>query len=240
MATSDASTVLLVDLDNTLIDADAARAAIDARLRAALGAATAERFWAGYEETRASLGRADIREAMLRLGAGRGDASLLAAVADAVYGVDYATQRFPGALDALAHARSIGVPVLVTDGDPGFQRHKARASGIDAAVEGRVLVTSRKELELDDIALRFPAARYVVVDDKPAILASIKSTLGDRVTTVHIEQGRYAGDAGAAGPPPDVRLPSIAAFAGLDAASLSLPAPSPPAPSPLVVREDGG
>ena len=217
MTTAAASTVLLFDLDNTLLDADGARVAIDDGIRSSLGEATAERFWACYEEVRKALGYVDIREAMLRLGRERGDASLLPPLAQAVYGVDYAALLFPGAVDALAHARTLGLPVLVTDGDPGFQRHKARAAGVDAVVEGRVLVYARKERELDDIRARYPADDYVVVDDKPAIHAAIKAALGERVTTVLVEQGRYAREGEAVTPPPDLRLPSIAAFAALSA-----------------------
>jgi FMN phosphatase YigB (HAD superfamily) len=218
--TSEASTVLLFDLDNTLLDADRARAAIDAGIRGSLGEATAERFWGCYEEVRETLGYVDMREAMLRLGRERGDASLLPPLAEAIYGVDYAALLHRGALDALAKARSLGLPVLVTDGDPGFQRHKARAAGIDAAVEGRVLVYAHKERELDDIRARYPAGHYVVVDDKPAIHAAIKTALGERVTTVLVEQGRYAREGEAVTPPPDLRLPSIAAFAALSAKAL--------------------
>lgn len=220
MRTGEGSTVLLFDLDNTLLDADGARAAIDAGIRASLGEATAERFWACYEEVREALGYVDVREAMLRLGRERGDASLLPPLAQAVYGVDYAALVHPGALAAIAHARSLGLPVLVTDGDSGFQRHKARAAGIDAAVEGRVLVYAHKERELDDIGARFPADHYVVVDDKPAIHAAIKAALGERVTTVLVEQGRYAREGEAVTPPPDLQLPSIAAFAALSAEAL--------------------
>ncbi len=220
MTSREGSTVLLFDLDNTLLDADAARAAIDGGIRAALGEATAERFWGCYEEVREALGYVDVREAMLRLGRERGDASLLAPLAEAAYGVDYAALLYPGALDAIAHARTIGLPVLVTDGDPGFQRHKARAAGVETAVEGRVLVYAHKERELDDIRSRHPADHYVVVDDKPSILAAMKAALGPRVTTVHVEQGRYARAAGAVGPPPDLRLPSIGAFVGLTTAVL--------------------
>ncbi len=220
MTTPEASTVLLFDLDNTLLDAGGASAAIDGSIRASLGEATAARFWACYEEVRAALGFVDIREAMLRLGRERDDASLLAPLAEAVYGVDYAWLLYPGALDALRHASTIGLPVVVTDGHPGFQRHKARTAGIEAAVEGRVLVYAHKERELDEIRARFPADHYVVVDDKPAIHAAIKTALGERVTTVLVEQGRYARAGESIDPPPDVRLPSIAAFAGLDAGAL--------------------
>ena len=221
MTTRQASTVLLFDLDNTLLDAHGARAAIDGGIRTSLGDATAERFWATYEEVREALGYVDMREAMLRLGRERDDAALLAPLAEAVYSVDYAALLHPGALEALAHARTIGLPVVLTDGDPGFQRHKARAAGVETAVEGRVLVYAHKERELDGIRARHPADHYVVVDDKPSILAAMKAALGAVITTVHVEQGRYAREAGAVEPPPDLRLPSIDAFAGLSAEVLS-------------------
>ena len=215
MTTPEASTVLLVDLDNTLIDASGASAAINAGIRASLGEATAERFWGCYEEVRADLGYVDIHEAMLRLGRERGDASVLPAVVEAVYGVDYRGLLYPGALEALTHARGIGLPVVVSDGHPGYQRHKALAAGVSAAVDGRVLVYADKTRELDDITARYPADHYVVIDDKPSVHAAIKTALGARVTTVLVEQGRYAREGEAATPPPDLRLPSIAAFTAL-------------------------
>ncbi|MDE2696687.1 MAG: HAD family hydrolase [Chloroflexota bacterium] len=216
----DASTVLLVDLDNTLLDASGASAAINASIRSSLGEAAAERFWRCYEEVRADLGYVDIHEAMLRLGRERGDASVLPAVVEAVYGVDYRGLLYPGALDALTHARGIGLPVVVSDGHPGYQRHKALAAGVSAAVDGRVLVYADKTRELDDIRGRYLADHYVVIDDKPSVHAAIKAALGARVTTVLVEQGRYAREGEAVPPPPDLRLPSIAAFAGLSAAVL--------------------
>lgn len=215
--TAEASTVLLVDLDNTLLDASGASTAIHAGISASLGEATAERFWGCYEEVRADLGYVDIREAMLRLGRERGDASVLAPLAEAVYGVDYRSLLYPGALDALTHARGIGLPVVVTDGHPGYQRHKALAAGVSAAVEGRVLVYTDKTRELDDITARYPADHYVVVDDKPSVHAAFEAALGSRVTTVLVEQGRYAREGEAVTPPPDLHLPSIAAFARLSA-----------------------
>ena len=220
MTTPEASTVLLFDLDNTLIDASGASAAIHAGIRASLGEATAERFWQSYEEVRADLGYVDILEAMLRLGREQGDASVLPPLVDAVYGVDYPTLLYPGAFEALAHARSLGLPVVVTDGHPGYQRHKALAAGVSAGVEGRVLVYTDKTQEIDDITTRYPADHYVVIDDKPSVHAAFKAAFGPGVTTVLVEQGRYAREGEAVTPPPDLRLPSIAAFAELSADEL--------------------
>ncbi|MBA3555137.1 MAG: HAD family hydrolase, partial [Gemmatimonadales bacterium] len=51
-----------------------------------------------------------------------------------------------------------------------------------------------KERELDDVAQRFPAEHYVLVDDKLRILAAVKQVWGPRVTTVFVRQGHYAHD----------------------------------------------
>ena len=42
---------------------------------------------------------------------------------------------------------------------------------------------------------RYPAARYVLVDDKVRILSAVKAAWGERVTTVFVRQGHYANDA---------------------------------------------
>jgi hypothetical protein len=49
-----------------------------------------------------------------------------------------------------------------------------------------------KEAELADVERRYPAAHYVLVDDKPRILAAVKKAWGDRVTTILPRQGQFA------------------------------------------------
>ena len=56
------------------------------------------------------------------------------------------------------------------------------------AVEGHVLIYIHKEEALDDVIRRYPAEHYVMVDDKLRILAAIKKSWGDRVTTVFPKQ----------------------------------------------------
>jgi hypothetical protein len=65
---------------------------------------------------------------------------------------------------------------------------------------------------LDDVAQRYPAKRYVMVDDKVRILAAMKAIWRDRLTTVFVRQGHYATDevAVAAHPPADVVVEHIA------------------------------
>ncbi|MFQ6019370.1 MAG: HAD family hydrolase, partial [Dehalococcoidia bacterium] len=101
---------------------------------------------------------------------------------------------YSDSLRAIRHVASFATPVILSDGDQLFQRHKIRASGLEAAVAGKVLVYVHKELSTHDIQKRFPAAHYVMVDDKARIHAATKGAMGEQVTTVMICQGQYAHD----------------------------------------------
>ena len=92
----------------------------------------------------------------------------------------------------LEHLRAWGETVILSDGDVVFQPRKVERSGIFEAVDGRVLIYIHKEHELDDVERRYPADHYVLIDDKPRILAAVKSVWGDRVTTVLPRQGQFA------------------------------------------------
>ena len=77
---------------------------------------------------------------------------------------------------SLAHARA--GRVVLSDGDIVFQPRKIQRSGIWDAVEGRVMIYVHKEKVLDHMQRRYPAKHYVMVDDKPNLLAAMKSALG--------------------------------------------------------------
>jgi hypothetical protein len=110
--------------------------------------------------------------------------------------VDYpfANRLYPGSLDALEHVRQWGPTVILSDGDVVFQPRKIRRSSLWDAVEGRVLIYIHKEQMLDDVERRYPARRYVIVDDKLRILAAMKNVWVNRLTTVFPRQGHYALD----------------------------------------------
>ena len=65
---------------------------------------------------------------------------------------------------------------------------------------------------LDDVERRFPADRYVFIDDKLRLLTAIKHIWGSRVTTVFVRQGHYALDPSVTHdfPPADVTIDRIA------------------------------
>ena len=77
-------------------------------------------------------------------------------------------------------------------------------------------VPIHSEEMLPAVQQRYPAAHYVVVDDKLRILAAVKGTWGARVTTIFPRQGHYALDARvtAAYPSADLTLAGIGELAG--------------------------
>ena len=96
-------------------------------------------------------------------------------------------------------------PVVLSDGDVVFQPRKIERAGIWNAVAGRVLIYTHKERALDHVVRRYPARHYVMVDDKPNLLAAMKLELGRKLTAVFVRQGHYASAAGSdlGTPPPD-------------------------------------
>jgi hypothetical protein len=116
----------------------------------------------------------------------------------------------------------MGLSVILSDGDVVFQPRKIERSGLWAAVEGRVLIYVHKEEMLDTVAELYPARRYVMIDDKLRILATMKKIWKDRLTTVFPRQGHYALDpaAIAAYPPADMTVERIGDLVDVDWAML--------------------
>lgn len=213
------SVVFLLDLDNTLVDNDAVREHLNEGTRRLLGATLSERFWKLYEEVRDELDHVDFLETLERFhreaNATQGDRPDHRGLLDRlILDFPYADARYPATLDVLRALWRKGTPVILSDGDPVFQPLKIARSGVAEAVRGNVLVFPHKETCLDVVARLFPAERYVAVDDKAAILAALKAQWGERLTTVHVLQGKYADDA-YTGPAPDHVLSGIAGLTEL-------------------------
>jgi len=134
--------------------------------------------------------------------------------------VDYpfADRLYPGALNVVKYVQQWGPAVVLSDGDAVFQPRKVDRSGLWRAVDGRVLIYIHKERELDDVERLYPAAHYVLIDDKLRILAAVKRAWGTRVTTVFPKQGHYALDPQitAAFPPADIEIARIGDLAACD------------------------
>lgn len=214
---SQASLVFLFDVDNTLIDNDRFSADLAAQLEERFGEEGRARYQAIDKALRADVGYADYLGALQRL---RGQASSHDFMEMSFFLLDYPfdERRFPGVLETIDHLRQIGTPVIMSDGDTVFQPRKVRRAGLWDAFRGEVLIYVHKEEMLDDMQSKYPADHYVMVDDKPRILVSMKKLLGDRVTTVFVRQGHYAAGAGKEleETPPDITVDAVAELAGID------------------------
>jgi FMN phosphatase YigB (HAD superfamily) len=187
-------TVFLFDVDNTLLDND--RVSMDLRkfLEKEVGAKRSNRYWEIFEELRAELGYADYLGALQRYRVEQPYDTHLLAVSTFLINYPFANRLFPNSLDAIEHCRKFGKVVILSDGDVVFQPRKVERSGLFEAVEGNILIYIHKEHELTDVERRYPAERYVLIDDKLRILTAIKKIWGARVTTVFPRQGHYAFD----------------------------------------------
>ncbi len=189
-----ARVVFLFDVDNTLLDNDRVTADLRRHLEREVGPQRAQQYWTFFEQLRTELGYADYLGALQRY-----------------------RHEFPH--DPL---KQWGPAVILSDGDVVFQPRKVDRAGLFEAVDGRVLIYVHKEMELDDVAQRYPAEHYVLVDDKLRILSAVKKIWGARVSTIFVRQGHYAYDPKivTAYPPADVSLGRIGELIDCDLAKL--------------------
>ncbi len=222
MTAANNEVVFLLDVDNTLLDNDRVQDDLRNHLEREFGAASRDRYWAIFEALRTELGYADYLGALQRYRLGDLRDMHLLLMSSFLVDYPFASRLYPGALDAIRRLRVLGLTVILSDGDVVFQPRKIERSGLWAAVEGRVLIYIHKEEMLDAVAERYPARRYVMIDDKLRVLAAMKKTWKDRLTTIFPRQGHYALDPGniAAYPPADMTIERIGDLVNADSATL--------------------
>jgi len=211
--------VFLFDVDNTLLDNDRVTRDLREHLTVAFGAERQERYWAIFEELRSQLGYADYLGALQRYRVENLRDPHLLEISNYLLSYPFADRLFPGVLDLLARLRPHGRSVILSDGDVVFQPRKIARSGLWEAFAGNVLIYIHKEQMLDDVAARYPARRYVMVDDKLHILGKMKAVWGAQLTTVFVRQGHYAYDEKILSTAPDADV-AIDQIAQLDIAKL--------------------
>ena len=205
-----AELAFLFDVDNTLLDNDRAKADMAAQIERLVGPARATQFWEVYEQVRLEGDVVDYPRTLRRFRTVCPDEPTFPEVAALVLCYPYETCLYPGALDAIAHLKALGTTAILSDGDPVYQAAKIARAGLVAAVDRNLLIYVHKEAHLEELVQRFGAERYVLVDDKPRILAAAKGRLGECVVTVHVRQGHYAlAEERGTYPAPDLELQAI-------------------------------
>ena len=209
--TEAAALTFLLDVDNTLLDNDRFGAELGDTVATAFGVEQRDRYWAIYRQLRDELGYADYLGALQRFRSGLDNEPALLQMSKYLLEYPFEQRLYPHALETVAHLRSLAPTVILSDGDIVFQPHKIRRSGLWSAVRGEVLVYIHKQRMLVATQQRYPAAHYVMVDDKPQLLADMKRQLGPRLTTVFVRQGHYAaaGERERIEPSPDQTIACI-------------------------------
>jgi FMN phosphatase YigB (HAD superfamily) len=210
--------VFVLDCDNTLLDNDAVKDGMDARMRDLFGTELTAEFWRLYEDVRVRTGTVDLPATFTAFRAALSSDSRLELARQAIMDFPFHDHLYPETLDTLTVLKRHGTPIIVSDGDTVYQPRKIALSGLADAVDGQWVVYVHKEDHLDAIMSRWPAEFYVMIDDKGRILAATKARRPDRFVTVHILQGHYA--AAPFSPAPDITLDTIGAVRDLDFAAL--------------------
>src|SRR5689334_5522395 len=180
--------VFLFDVDNTLLDNDRVIADLRRYLMREVGSSCTDEYFTIFEQLRNELGYADYLGALQRYRLANPREPRLIAISSYLVNYPFANRLYPGSLDVLERFEEFG-----------------------PAVADRVLVYTDNGQELNQVARRFPAEHYVLVDDKLRILAAVKRAWGPSVTAVFVRQGHYANDAEivAKYPPADITVERI-------------------------------
>jgi FMN phosphatase YigB (HAD superfamily) len=210
--------VFLFDVDNTLLDNDRVQEDLSEHLAQNYGVEARDRYWEILRGLADELGYNDYLGALERYRLEAMHCPKVLLMSSWLVDYPFAERLYPGAFDVVKHVQQWGPAVVLSDGDAVFQPRKVDRSGLWRAVDGRVLIYIHKERELADVERLYPAAHYVLIDDKLRILAAVKQMWGARVTTVFPKQGHYALDPQitAAYPPADIELARIGDLAASD------------------------
>jgi FMN phosphatase YigB (HAD superfamily) len=205
--------VFLLDVDNTLLANDEVKEELDRQLQQAIGHELTRRFWEIYEQVRHEQGVVNIPLALKRLREETPVEQLSEGTYQHVHALfdtfPFFQYLYPHVIETLHHLRTLGLTVIVSDGDQYFQEEKIVNSHLAAAVEGRVLIYTHKQQHLKEILQRYPGDQYVMVDDKAEILADSKARLGEQLTTAFVRQGKYAREPLPANFSPDISVEHI-------------------------------
>lgn len=189
------STIFLLDVDNTLLDNDRFATDLRTQMKDLFGQDECDRYWSLYEQLRDTVGYADYLGALQHFRRENDDRHGLLAMSSWLFHYPFEKLVFPEALSIIGHLNTLGKAVVLSDGDIVFQPHKVERAGIYEVIRGEVLIFVHKDHALGVVQARYPADHYVMVDDKPNLLAAMKRQMGDRLTTVFVQQGHYAAQA---------------------------------------------
>src|SRR6266566_1651285 len=147
--------VFLIDVDNTLIDNDFVKSDLDEHIKVQMGETVTNRFWELYEQTREDGDVINIPLALKWLREQTPLSELDEQTYEHVHSLfdnyPFFNALYPHTLETLRYLRTLGLTVILSDGDLYFQAEKIFNSDIAETVEGRVLLYTHKQEHLHEI-----------------------------------------------------------------------------------------
>ena len=116
--------VFLFDVDNTLLNNDRVQADLDVHIGVEYGTTARNRYWEIFEALRSELGYADYLGALERYRLEEMHDPRLLRMSNWLVDYPFSERVYPGALDAVRHARKYAPVVILSDGDAVFQPRK--------------------------------------------------------------------------------------------------------------------
>ena len=185
--------VVLFDVDNTLLDNDRVAADLRRHLDAEVGgsAAAATGSCSRSSAPSSAMPTTSARSSATATSTRATSACSPSRTSSSIY--PFANRLFPGSLDAVDHAATLGTAAILTTATSSFSRARSALRSL-RRVRGACSSTSTRSTSSRTWRRAYPADHYVLVDDKVRILAAVKEVWGSRVTTVWPRQGHYALD----------------------------------------------
>ncbi len=123
--------VFLIDVDNTLIDNDFVKSDLDEHIKVQMGETVTNRFWELYEKTREDSDVINIPLALKWLR----EQTSLSELDEQTYlhvhslfdNYPFFNALYPHTLETLRYLRTLGLTVILSDGDLYFQAEKIHA-----------------------------------------------------------------------------------------------------------------
>ena len=138
-----AKTVVLFDVDNTLLDNDQIAVDLTQHLDEEIGSRGERQYWAIFEELRTQLGYVDYLGALQRYRQEYPRDPHLLTLSRFLLNYPFAERLFPQAREVVRHVSQWAQAVILSDGDVVFQPRKIDRSGLFEVVEGHVLIVER-------------------------------------------------------------------------------------------------
>lgn len=170
--------LFLVDVDNTLIDAEKIKKVIqDKLLKKFEGILTSENYLEIYQEVGREKGFVDIKEISQRLSQ-KLNLSDYNQIFSLFTNITFKEYLLPGAINLLTLLKENGKVVIYSQGDLFYQLLKIKKSGIEKIVgKDNVKISQNKITDLENIIKLYQNEGFsniIIIDDKISILEKAK------------------------------------------------------------------